>query len=145
MKFGHSSFCIALFTHFCEGQHNFTDSEHFRYHKILSWTTAQLFVINVKENFQLWLSVVLNRHFELLNAIFMKDGIFSDSAHFNHGEKKNHAKTKWPNNNHLTLKVFFQIFRTRLIDQKEFWLPDKLFCNWFHLISFMKIFFPEYK
>jgi hypothetical protein len=56
-------------------------------------------------------SAILNRHFDLLNAIFVKASIFFRNLH-PQIRLKIHAG---PNNNNLPLKVFFIVNRTRLI------------------------------
>jgi hypothetical protein len=56
-------------------------------------------------------SAILNRHFDLLNAIFMKASIFFQNLH-PQIRLKIHAG---PNNNDLPLEVLFIVNRTRLM------------------------------
>lgn len=73
----------------------------------------------LREKFKDWLSAILHRHFDLLNAIFMKANIFFQTQHILI-MIKNHAG---PNNNYLPLNVFLELFleiRTRLNHQTRF-------------------------
>lgn len=57
---------------------------HLRFDKILCWTNSLQFVFNTKtlrENYEVWLSPILNLYFDIHNTIFTKASIFCRTQH----------------------------------------------------------------